>query len=158
MAHPFDTVATVYDAQFTDRPLGRRLRAFVWECLERVFQPGDRVIDLGCGTGEDAVWLARRGISVTAVDASATILDVARQKAEAAGVADHIKFVRSWPGGSGRAATSFWSRWGLSVCGKSGGICFTGGAERLFGVSGPVPEPVSAVDRPFGSGIRRRGV
>ncbi|GBC83694.1 tRNA 5-carboxymethoxyuridine methyltransferase [bacterium HR11] len=94
MACPFDALAVAYDAWFTDRPLGRRLRAVVWECLERVFQPGDRVIDLGCGTGEDAVWLARRGIVVTAVDASAAMLAVARRKAEAAGVADRIEFVQ----------------------------------------------------------------
>jgi len=93
MAHPFDAVAAHYDARFTDRPLGRRLRAVVWECLEQVFRPGDRVIDLGCGTGEDAVWLARRGIAVTAVDASTAMLEVARRKAEAAGVADRIEFV-----------------------------------------------------------------
>lgn len=94
VTHPFDAVAVHYDTRFTDRPLGRRLRAVVWECLERVFQPGDRVIDLGCGTGEDAVWLARRDIAVTALDASAAMLAVAREKAEAAGVADRIEFVQ----------------------------------------------------------------
>lgn len=93
MTHPFDAMAVHYDARFTDRPLGRRLRAVVWEYLERVFRPGDRVLDLGCGTGEDAVWLARRDIAVTAVDASAAMLAVAREKAEAAGVADRIEFV-----------------------------------------------------------------
>ncbi len=94
VVHPFDAVAADYDARFTDRPLGRRLRTVVWECLERSFRPGDRVIDLGCGTGEDAIWLARRGVAVTAVDTSSAMLEVARRKAEAAGVADRIEFVQ----------------------------------------------------------------
>ncbi len=45
-----------------------------------------RVLELGCGTGTNAIWLARQGFVVTAVDCSELALDQARQKAEAAGV------------------------------------------------------------------------
>lgn len=48
--------------------------------------PG-RALDLGCGPGRHAIWLARRGWSVVGVDASAVGLDVARRRAEEAGVA-----------------------------------------------------------------------
>lgn len=47
---------------------------------------GRRVLDLGCGTGTNAVALARRGASVIGVDASADRLRRARERAEAAGV------------------------------------------------------------------------
>lgn len=45
-----------------------------------------RVLDLGCGTGDLAVWLAARGCTVTGIDFLAGPLDVARTKAAAAGV------------------------------------------------------------------------
>jgi SAM-dependent methyltransferase len=89
-AHPFDAAAAGYDAAFTDRLLGRWLRAIVWQRLEENFSAGQRVLELGCGTGEDAVWLARRGISVTATDVSAAMLERTRHKAEQAGVGERV--------------------------------------------------------------------
>ncbi|MFI5931416.1 class I SAM-dependent methyltransferase [Actinoplanes sp. NPDC051494] len=47
--------------------------------------PG-RVLDIGCGEGADAVWLARRGWDVTALDVSQVALDRARRHADDAGV------------------------------------------------------------------------
>lgn len=43
-------------------------------------------LDLGCGTGGDAVLLASRGIEVTAIDASSSALEQARRRADGAGV------------------------------------------------------------------------
>ena len=48
--------------------------------------PPGRALDLGCGEGGDAVWLASRGWEVTAVDVSQTALDRAAAAAHAAGV------------------------------------------------------------------------
>jgi magnesium-protoporphyrin O-methyltransferase len=42
---------------------------------------GRRVLDAGCGTGALAVEAARRGADVTAIDLSATLVDLARQRA-----------------------------------------------------------------------------
>lgn len=55
--------------------------------------PG-RALDLGCGEGADAIWLARRGWHVVAVDVSQTALNRAAEDAAAAGVADRIRFER----------------------------------------------------------------
>lgn len=55
--------------------------------------PG-RALDLGCGEGADAVWLARRGWKVTAVDVSDVALERAAGHAADAGVADAITFER----------------------------------------------------------------
>jgi cyclopropane fatty-acyl-phospholipid synthase-like methyltransferase len=53
--------------------------------------PG-RAIDFGCGTGTNAITLARHGWQVTAVDFSVKALWTARRKARAAGVG--IRFLR----------------------------------------------------------------
>jgi ubiquinone/menaquinone biosynthesis C-methylase UbiE len=89
---PFDAVAADYDLSFSETRLGQWLRQMVRERLDAVFEPGDWVLELGCGTGEDAVWLAQRGVAVTATDASAAMIEVARHKAAAAGVVDAIDF------------------------------------------------------------------
>ena len=44
------------------------------------------VLDVGCGEGGDAVWLAGRGWQVTALDPSRVAIDRGRQAAEAAGL------------------------------------------------------------------------
>jgi len=53
--------------------------------------PG-RALDLGCGEGGDAIWLARQGWQVTAVDVSEIALERAGEDAAEAGVADRIAF------------------------------------------------------------------
>lgn len=52
--------------------------------------PPGRALDLGCGEGGDAIWLAQRGWQVTAVDVSPTALDRAAAHAEAAQVRDRV--------------------------------------------------------------------
>jgi SAM-dependent methyltransferase len=49
-------------------------------------------LDLGCGEGADAIWLAQRGWQVTAVDLSPVALTKAAREAEKSGVADRIAF------------------------------------------------------------------
>ncbi len=77
---PFDAVAKRYDQEFTHSRLGRELRERVWKRLAVHFPPGSRVLELGCGTGEDATWLAASGVSVVATDQSPAMLEVARKK------------------------------------------------------------------------------
>jgi SAM-dependent methyltransferase len=48
-------------------------------------EPG-RAVDLACGNGRNAVWLARRGWHVDAVDISAVAIEQAQQRSERAGV------------------------------------------------------------------------
>jgi SAM-dependent methyltransferase len=56
--------------------------------------PAGRALDLGCGEGGDAVWLAERGWRVTAVDVSETALRRAVDEADNRGIGDRIAFER----------------------------------------------------------------
>jgi methyl halide transferase len=49
--------------------------------------PRPRALELGCGTGASAVWLATQGFTVNAVDLSSLAIRKARRRARAAGVA-----------------------------------------------------------------------
>jgi len=86
-ASSFDAFAESYDLLFTDTITGRAQRHQVWAHLLLVFPPGGRILELNCGTGEDARFLARHGRSVVACDASAAMLDVARNHTQETGVA-----------------------------------------------------------------------
>ena len=86
MTTAFDALAPEYDVRFTSTPLGVLLRQSVWRRLDARFAPGDRVLELACGTGEDAVHLARRGVRVLATDASPAMVEAARRKAVLTGV------------------------------------------------------------------------
>ncbi len=76
----FDTLAPDYDRAFSETTIGRWLRNRTQGWMKPLFAPGSRVLELGCGTGEDALWLARRGVEVTATDASPAMLDETRAK------------------------------------------------------------------------------
>jgi SAM-dependent methyltransferase len=87
----FDRLATDYDAAFTRTDLGSRLRRAVWKRLDALFTPGDSILELACGTGEDAVHLGGRGVRVLATDASPEMVRVAREKVERVGLVETVE-------------------------------------------------------------------
>jgi ubiquinone/menaquinone biosynthesis C-methylase UbiE len=76
----FDCIAQDYDQVFTNTLIGRAQRDAVWKVLTRSFQANDKVLELNCGTGEDAIYLAGNGISVVALDASRQMIARAEQR------------------------------------------------------------------------------
>jgi SAM-dependent methyltransferase len=89
----FDDFAPTYDADFTHTQLGRLLRQRVWRVLAQQFRSGQQVLELACGTGEDAVWLAHQGIHVTATDGAAEMVQATAVKAKQAGVTERVTAV-----------------------------------------------------------------
>ena len=57
-------------------------------------EPGDRVLDVGCGPGRHCLELARRGIEAVGVDISQRFLDLASEAAAAEGLSDLVEFHR----------------------------------------------------------------
>lgn len=78
----FDSLAPTYDDDFTNTKIGRYLRDKVQQRLVQRFRLNDHLLELGCGTGEDALFLADNGIGVTATDASDEMLKIAREKTQ----------------------------------------------------------------------------
>jgi SAM-dependent methyltransferase len=80
---PFDALAETYDRSFTDSAIGQAQRRAVWRELGRVFHPGDYVLEIGCGTGVDACYLAGRGVRVLACDNSPRMIAMTSRRVEA---------------------------------------------------------------------------
>jgi len=76
----FDGLAETYNETFTRTLIGRAQRDAVWRELDRVFRPGQRICEINCGTGVDAVYLAARGVQVLACDSSPRMIEVARKR------------------------------------------------------------------------------
>ena len=77
----FDRIAPVYDAmnRVMTAGLDRRWRRLT---VEAVVQPGNRVLDACCGTGDLAVAAERQGGVVTGLDFSPRMLERARRKSD----------------------------------------------------------------------------
>lgn len=90
-AAPFDAVAERYDETFTSSTIGLAQRAAVWKELAKAFRTGDRIFELGCGTGVDACFLADRGIHVTATDASAQMIEVTTRRVQEKGLESFVQ-------------------------------------------------------------------
>lgn len=77
---PFDPIAARYAALWSDTPRGRAQREQVWREIDSLFSLCDRVLDLGCGTGDDAVHLMSRGVNVLGIDSAPGMIEIARSR------------------------------------------------------------------------------
>jgi ubiquinone/menaquinone biosynthesis C-methylase UbiE len=82
MAVPFDHIAHFYDLSFTNTVIGQLQRKRVWRYLEEIIPELDglEILELNCGTGEDAVLFGDRGFNIVATDISEEMLKVTQQK------------------------------------------------------------------------------
>lgn len=76
----FDRAAKDYDAWYEDG-LGKLVDQAERTLVKKMFKPsGGRILEVGCGTGQYALWLAAQGYDLTAVDVSSAMLAQARAK------------------------------------------------------------------------------
>ncbi|MFB6072299.1 MAG: class I SAM-dependent methyltransferase [Halobacterium sp.] len=88
-------VAEEYDEKRFSRGgrlIDRREKEAVLDALGPV--EDDRVLEIACGTGRFTVMLAERGADITGLDISGPMLQEGREKAQHAGVSDHLEFMR----------------------------------------------------------------
>jgi ubiquinone/menaquinone biosynthesis C-methylase UbiE len=74
----FDQLAQQYDALWNDTVIGMSQRRAVWRWVDPLFHKGELILDLGCGTGEDAIHFQKRGVKVYAIDVSAEMVRIAQ--------------------------------------------------------------------------------
>jgi 2-polyprenyl-3-methyl-5-hydroxy-6-metoxy-1,4-benzoquinol methylase len=93
----FDSVASDYDGQRGNNELIQDMRAETWRWLDATFPGRCRLLDIGCGTGLDAVRMARLGHRITATDWSP---QMTLRTAERAGRESVAQLVQSLPIGA----------------------------------------------------------
>ena len=79
-AFAFDAIAPIFDDRFGAWASVAAQRRAVRAALLQQFPPMGHVLEVGGGTGEDAVFLAERGFNVLLTDASPAMVHIARQK------------------------------------------------------------------------------
>jgi SAM-dependent methyltransferase len=78
----FDSVAADYDGPLGNNHLIQDMRAEMWRWLDITFASAGQLIDLGCGTGLDAVRMAKLGHRITATDWSPLMVQRTSGRAE----------------------------------------------------------------------------
>jgi SAM-dependent methyltransferase len=86
----FDSVAAEYDGRLGNNALIQRMREKLWRAVEHDVPTGSCLLDIGCGTGIDAIHFASLGYHVVATDWSPRMIDRTRSRAEQTGLADRV--------------------------------------------------------------------
>jgi len=86
-----ESTASRYDRGIRLLTLGRLDR--IYEHLTSPIKKGQKVLDIGCGTGNLTLRAAAKGATVKGIDVNPGMLAVARQRAEAASFSPEIEFV-----------------------------------------------------------------
>jgi ubiquinone/menaquinone biosynthesis C-methylase UbiE len=89
MKTSFDKAATNYDALFTNSAIGKLQRNLVYKQLSKQLDSVRKILEINCGTGEDAIWLAKQNFNVIASDISPKMIAEAQKK----GNFDNLNFI-----------------------------------------------------------------
>ena len=87
----YDRLARSYDDEIGTNEIGLRMRDVFRKALMSVLRPGDFVFEIGCGTGLEALWLARQGLEVMATDISGEMLAQLSEKSRAEGLSERVR-------------------------------------------------------------------
>jgi ubiquinone/menaquinone biosynthesis C-methylase UbiE len=93
MKADFDKAAPNYDTTFTNSVIGKLQRDLVYHQFSKVINEHNpkTILEINCGTGEDAIWLAEQKIEVMATDISSTMIEIAKSKS----VLENLTFIQT---------------------------------------------------------------
>ncbi len=89
METSFDKVAGTYDTTFTYSTIGKMQRDLVHHKLSKYLDSVKTILEINCGTGEDAIALAKQNFKITATDISPMMIEKAKTK----GTYQNLNFV-----------------------------------------------------------------
>jgi ubiquinone/menaquinone biosynthesis C-methylase UbiE len=92
MEAAFNYIAQNYDNDFTNTLVGKAQRKLVWQHLEKLVDSEKNltILELNCGTGEDAIWLAEKGHQVWATDISQEMIFCVDTKVNKYGLLNNV--------------------------------------------------------------------
>ncbi len=91
-ARAYDAYATQYDSLLRENRINAYMRRELDAVLASSFPSGTRLLELGCGTGDEAIALAARNCEVVACDPSAKMIGIATRKARDRGLEGRVRF------------------------------------------------------------------
>ncbi|TSE10874.1 MULTISPECIES: class I SAM-dependent methyltransferase [Aquimarina] len=82
MNEAFDIAAIAYDDVFTHSHIGKYQRELVYYSLAKTLSTHKNlnILEINCGTGHDAIWLANKGHRILATDISSQMITIAKTK------------------------------------------------------------------------------
>jgi ubiquinone/menaquinone biosynthesis C-methylase UbiE len=137
----FQATAGSYDDEGFTRGTDNEV-AELWTLLG--LQPGERLLDVGCGTGRHAVALAAMGVAVTGVDLSSAMLERARARAAAAGV--EVELVEA----DARDLPTGLEPYDVAICLCEGAFCLVADGAEPLAHDRAILRSISDVLRPGG--------
>jgi len=90
----FDGVAPSYDAIEAANPILHWMRKRVQRAALNAFPRNARLLEVGCGTGTDALFFAQHGRHVVAIDPSEGMLAVAAEKLAMSSFSGSVEFIQ----------------------------------------------------------------
>lgn len=92
----FDQIANIYDQQFSYSEIGKLQRKEVWKYLDALLTTSDtlNILELNCGTGVDAIYMAKKGHKVLATDISGEMVKATLRKVSHHGLKDKVSVLQ----------------------------------------------------------------
>jgi ubiquinone/menaquinone biosynthesis C-methylase UbiE len=88
----FTRQSKIFDTENAANTIVQYKRERVRAHVSKYLSPGNHILELNCGTGEDAIWFAKQGMQVHATDISTGMLSILAEKIKSENLESHIGF------------------------------------------------------------------